>query len=80
MILSFLTTKIILMRSIANIELSGFLKHYLNDVEGIHDFGDICKYGHVCQAKGGSGEIPGTIPPLKQTNKQAFSKKGGDTI
>ena len=37
--------------------LSGFPNQY-NGAEGIHDFGDFCKYGHVRQAKGGTGESP----------------------
>ena len=36
-----------------------------NGVEGIHDFGDLCKYRHVCQAKG-VGD-PGK-PRYPQTN------------
>ena len=26
-----------------------------NGVEGANDFWDLCKYGYVCQAKGGGG-------------------------
>ena len=48
--------------------LSGFPNHY-NGAEGIHDFGDFCKYGHVRQAKGGTSAKPGTHPTLK-TSKQ----------
>ena len=33
------------------------------------DTGDLCKYGHVRQAKGGTGASPGTHPTL-ETNKQ----------
>ena len=46
-----------------------FPNHY-NGAEGIHDFGDFCKFGHVCQAKGGTGQAQVPMPPLKQTNKQ----------
>ena len=48
--------------------LSGFPNHY-NGAEGIHDFGDFCKYGHVRQAKGGTRANPGTHPTL-ETNKR----------
>ena len=48
--------------------LSGFLNH-CNGAEGIHDFGDLCKYGQVRQAKGGTGASPGSHPTL-ETNKQ----------
>ena len=37
--------------------------------KGIHNFGDLCKYGHVRQANGGTGACPGTHPTL-ETNKQ----------
>ena len=48
-----------------------------NDVEGANDFWDLCKYGYVCQAKGGGGGRGGpweALVPLyhpwnKQTNK-----------
>ena len=50
--------------------MSGFLNH-CNDAEGIYNFEDLCKYGHICQAKGEPAPIP--IPPLKQTNKHDFS-------
>ena len=43
-------------------KLSGFPNH-CNGAEGIHDFGDLCKYGHVRQAS------PGTHPTL-ETNKR----------
>ena len=54
--------------------LSGFPNH-CNGAEGIHDYGDLYKYGHVRQAKGGTGAggtgaSPGTHPTL-ETNKQS---------
>ena len=45
-----------------------------NGAEGIHNFGDLCKYGHIRQAKGGTRASPGTHPTL-ETNKQTFSMK-----
>ena len=44
--------------------LSGFPNH-CNGAEGVHDFGDLCKYGHARQAKGGTGASPGTHPTLE---------------
>ena len=55
------------------INSSGFLKHHckLNGAEGIHDFGDLCKYGHVRQAKWGEpGQAP--VPPPHPWNKQTW--------
>ena len=48
-----------------------------NGAEGIHDFGDLCKYGHVRQAKGGGPGLSfGTSnPPLKQTNEGVHKNK-----
>ena len=54
-------------------EMSGFPNN-CNGAEGIHNFGDLCKYGHVRQAKGGTRASPGTHPTL-ETNKQTFSMK-----
>ena len=48
--------------------MSGFVNH-CNGAEGIHNFWDLCKYGHVLQAKGATGQSPVPIPPLKQTQK-----------
>ena len=47
--------------------MSGFLNH-CNGAEGIHNFGDLFKDGHVRQTMGGTGQAPVPIPPLKQTN------------
>ena len=43
--------------------------YMLSSAEEIHDFGGLCKYGHVHQAKGGTGASPGTNPTF-ETNKQ----------
>ena len=48
--------------------LSGFPNH-CNGAEGIHNFRNLCKYGHIRQAKGGTRASPGTHPTL-ETNKQ----------
>ena len=48
--------------------LSGFLNH-CNGAEGIHNFGDLCKYRHIRQAKGGTRASLSTHPTL-ETNKQ----------
>ena len=48
-------------------KLSGFPNH-CNGAEGIHNFGDPCKYEHVLQAKGGTVANLGTHPTL-ETNK-----------
>ena len=48
--------------------LSRFPNH-CNGAEGIHVFGDLCKYWHIRQAKGGNGASTGTHPTL-ETNKQ----------
>ena len=47
--------------------LSGFLNHCIG-VEGIHDSGDLCKYGQFRQAKGVTRASPGTHPTLETTN------------
>ena len=44
--------------------LSVFPNH-CNDAEEIHNFRDLCKYGHVRQAKGGTGASPGTHTTLE---------------
>ena len=49
--------------------LSGFPNH-CNGVEGIHNFGDLCKYGHIRHARGELGQSLVPNPPLKQANKQ----------
>jgi hypothetical protein len=48
--------------------LSGSLNH-CNGAERIHNFGDLCKYEQVLQAKWGPGASSGTHPTL-ETNKQ----------
>ena len=53
--------------------MSDRLPNHCNGAEGIHNFGDLCKYGHVRQAKGGAGASPGTRPTL-ETNKQVVPK------
>ena len=57
--------------------MSRFPNH-CNGADGIHDSGDLCKYGHVRQAKGGTGASPGTNPTF-ETNKQTnmFDSKCG---
>ena len=55
--------------------LSGFLNH-CNGAEGIHNFGDFCKYR---QAKGGTGASPSTRPTL-ETNKQTKKNAPSDLI
>ena len=52
--------------------LSGFLNHR-NGAEGIHKFGDLCKYGQFRQVNGEAGASSVPIPPLKQTNKLFLS-------
>ena len=53
--------------------LSGFPNH-CNGAEGIDDFGDLCKYGHVRQAKGGGNRGKPWYPhPTLETNKQTLS-------
>ena len=53
--------------------LSGFLNHG-NGAEELHNFGDLCMYRHLHQAKEEPGQTPVPNPPLKQTcfktNKQ----------
>ena len=47
--------------------LFGFPNH-CNGAEGIHDYGDLCKYRHIFQAKEGTGASSVPIPTLKHTN------------
>ena len=49
--------------------LSRFPNH-CNGAEGIHNFGDLCKYKHVHHARKELEKAPVSIPPLKQANKQ----------
>ena len=46
--------------------LSGFLNHG-NGAEELHNFGDLCMYRHLHQAKEEPGQTPVPTPPLKQT-------------
>lgn len=46
----------------------------------VYHFGDLYKYGHVCQAKGELGHAPVPIQSLKQTNKQACTCVGQDIL
>ena len=46
-----------------------------NDAEGIHDFGDLCKYRHVRQTKEREPEqasVPPAHPWNKLTNRQTM--------
>ena len=47
--------------------MSGFVNHF-NGAEGIHNFWDLCKYGHVRQPKGGTGASSSTHPTLETNN------------
>jgi hypothetical protein len=56
-------------------KLSGFPNH-CNGAEGIHNFGDLCKYGHIRHRRGGPGASPSNHPTL-ETSIQTTGRTEG---